>query len=64
MYIVTLRRLRDAVRGKRLKNGEPRVGFNFTIMLQHTGHFGQRFISKEQCDNNAAAAIIPWPGSS
>jgi hypothetical protein len=33
-------------------------------MLQHTGRFGQGFISKEECDNNAAFAIIPWPASS
>jgi hypothetical protein len=64
MYIDILRRLRDAVRGQRLKNGEPRVGFNFTTMLQQTSRFGKGFISKEQCDNNAASAIILWPGSS
>jgi hypothetical protein len=38
-YIDVLRRLRHAARRKTQKNGEPKVGFSFTAMLQHTGRF-------------------------
>jgi hypothetical protein len=41
-YIKILHRSRDAVRMKRLENGEPTVGFTFTTMLQHTGQFWRR----------------------
>jgi hypothetical protein len=39
------------------KNGEPALGFCFTTVLQHTGHFGQRFLRKEQCDNTGESSI-------
>jgi hypothetical protein len=40
--------------GNTKKNGEQTVDFSFTTMLQHTGRFGQGFLSKEQCDNTEA----------
>jgi len=42
MYSDILRHPRDAVRRKRPENGEPRIGFSFTIMLQHSGRCGSR----------------------
>ena len=45
------------------RNGEPKVGFSFTKMLQHAGWFFCRFLSKER-DNITAPAILSWPGSS
>ena len=50
MYNDFLRRLRNAVRRKRPKNGESTVGFLFTKMLQHTFGFGQRFLSSDITD--------------
>jgi len=44
-------------------NGEPRVGFFFMTMFQHTGRFGQGFLSKEKRDNTAAPLILSWFGS-
>ena len=46
------------------KNGELIFGFCFTTMLQHTGHFGQGFLSKEQRDNSGETSIHTWPDSS
>jgi hypothetical protein len=46
------------------KSGKPTVGFSFMTMLQHTSHFGQGFLSKEQCDNTGAPIIHSWPDSS
>ena len=62
LYIDILRRLRDVVRKKRQKNGEPKLGFNYTTMLQHTGRFGQGFLSLEQYDNAGASprTFLPW----
>jgi len=47
-----------------LTNGEPTVSFFFMTMLQHTGRFGQGFLSKEISDNTAAPLILSWLGSS
>jgi len=41
-YANILRRLRDAVRRNAPKNEEPKGGFFFTTMLQHTGRVGSR----------------------
>jgi len=41
------------------KSGEPAVAFSFTTMLQHTGQFGSRFLSKEQRNNTAAPPHSP-----
>ena len=50
MHIDILRRLRDAVRRKRLANWR-----NFRTMLQRTGRFGQEFRRKEQLDITGAS---------
>ena len=42
IYTDVLGPLRDEVRKKRPKNGEPTVGFSFTTILQHTGRFWLR----------------------
>jgi hypothetical protein len=39
MYTKILHHIRDAVRKKCLKIGEPTVGFSFVTMLEHTGQF-------------------------
>jgi len=57
-YIDILRRLRDVVRGNASKNGQPTVDFSFTTMLQLTGRFWSRILSKEQCDNTGASPIL------
>jgi len=42
MYADIPRSLRDAVKKKNPKNGEPTVGFSITTMLQNTGRFRSR----------------------
>ena len=49
--------------GKARRNGQWTVGFSFTTMLQHTGLFGQGFLSSEWCDNTGTSPILFWPGS-
>jgi len=44
--------------GNALKNGEPRVGFSFTKMIQGTLSFSQGFLSTDQCDNTGASPIL------
>jgi L-asparagine transporter-like permease len=57
MYIDVISRLRDAIRRKSPKNGEPTAGLSFTVMLQHTGRFFRYYLSKEQFD--ALYSILP-----
>jgi hypothetical protein len=51
MYIDILRRLRDAVRGKRAKELRTNISFLLHDNSSTQVSFGQRFLSKEQCDN-------------
>jgi len=44
--------------GNAPKNGERTAGFSFTTILQHTGQFGQGFLSKTQCDNTGALSML------
>jgi len=48
-----------------MKNGEPTVDLLiFMTIFQHTISFGQKFLSKEQCDSNGPSPILSWPGCS
>jgi len=59
VYIGILRRLRDAAEGNTSKSGERTVGFFFTTMLQHTGRFWSRDLSKERSNNTSSSPILP-----
>jgi hypothetical protein len=40
------------------KNGEATVVFSFTTCSSTPVHFGQEFLSQEQCDNTVASPIL------
>jgi hypothetical protein len=48
--------------GNAPKNGEPTVGFSFTIMLHHTCRFGQGFLVKKNV-TTLEHPILSYPGS-
>jgi len=53
MYADILRRVRNASGRKRHEKWRTNSWFlRYTTMLQHTGRFGQEFLSKEQCDHS------------
>ena len=56
MYIDILRRLRDAVRGKRAEELRTNNSFLLHDNSSTQVSFGRGFLSKEQCDNTGASS--------
>ena len=57
MDIEFVRRLRDAVRSKARRNGDPTVSYFFTRRSNTPIYFGLVYLKKGQCDNTAVSSV-------